>query len=260
MRKTTLRGNTYEEVLAQFHDAFAALARAQGTTADVAGLAHELRAQNVARGRPAGDGADVIMADPPWRYAQEATDAAGNKRAVSAALQGCTPYETMTTAQLCAMDVAALSGAAPTALLMWATAPKLNDALAVMRAWGFTYCTVFLVWVKRNRTNKPILGVGAHTRSNAEFMLVGRRGSIGHLYDQNLRGVTSQILDTNSGRPRHSEKPPEARRLVERLFPDTLRAELFTRHRHSGWTGFGDQAGTLGGNATQPTLAQLWKA
>jgi site-specific DNA-methyltransferase (adenine-specific) len=156
------------------------------------------------------------------------------------------------------MDVSPLCGPGPTALLLWATAPKMADALAVVRAWGFEYCTVWLVWVKRHRSHKPVLGCGSHTRSNAEFLLIGRRGEVGHLYDQALRATTSQVLETTSGQPRHSEKPPEARRLIERLFPDTVRAELFTRHAHRGWAGHGNEAGSRGGTATQPTLEQAW--
>lgn len=34
------------------------------------------------------------------------------------------------------------------ACFMWATMPKLPDALALMKSWGFQYKTVAFVWVK----------------------------------------------------------------------------------------------------------------
>lgn len=33
---------------------------------------------------------------------------------------------------------------------MWATYPRLPDALAVVEAWGFAYKTVGFTWVKTN--------------------------------------------------------------------------------------------------------------
>jgi N6-adenosine-specific RNA methylase IME4 len=252
----TLRGNTFGELFDQFADAFAEHARTKvGTTADVGRLVERVRARNVELGRDPGAGADVIMADPPWRYKQMGTVSKAGKESRPA---GVAPYDTMDVSQLCAMDVKALAGTGSCVLLMWATSVTLLEARAVMRAWGFQYCTVFLVWVKMLKTGKPVFGVGHHTRSNAEFMLIGRRGPIVQLYDHEARCSTSQILETKTGKPKHSEKPQEARRLVEKLFPNTVRAELFTRHANKGWEGFGNQAGALGGSVTQPTLKEAW--
>src|SRR5262249_15454490 len=44
------------------------------------------------------------------------------------------------------------------ALFLWATWPRLPDALDVIEAWGFTFKTVAFVWVKQNAD-----GDGLHT-------------------------------------------------------------------------------------------------
>ena len=54
----------------------------------------------------------------------------------------------------------------------------LQEALDVIKAWGFKYKTVFHVWVKTNKGDGEIAvnGVGWWTRSNAELLLIGTRG------------------------------------------------------------------------------------
>ena len=39
---------------------------------------------------------------------------------------------------------------------MWATFPMLREALDVIEAWGFSYKTVALMWVKQNSTGTGI--------------------------------------------------------------------------------------------------------
>lgn len=37
---------------------------------------------------------------------------------------------------------------------MWATYPKIEDALQLIKAWGFTYKSIAFQWVKLNRGAK----------------------------------------------------------------------------------------------------------
>jgi len=75
----------------------------------------------------------VAYADPPWRY--DGVRAAGD-------------YPTMTLKQIKDLPVNQL--AAETAVLcMWTTSPMLQNALSVVRAWGFDYKTIMHVWTKR---------------------------------------------------------------------------------------------------------------
>ena len=73
---------------------------------------------------------DVIYADPPWKYSNNQTTTA----------RGAKPYSEMDLDDICELPVARLA-ADPCALFMWATYPKLPEALQVMGMWGFHYTT-----------------------------------------------------------------------------------------------------------------------
>ena len=60
---------------------------------------------------------------------------------------------------------------------MWATMPKLEEALSLIKAWGFNYKSAAFVWVKRNKKAPTwFWGMGRYTRSNAELCLLATRG------------------------------------------------------------------------------------
>jgi len=78
----------------------------------------------------------VIYADPPWEYEHTKTD---NRRIEN-------HYPTMPLDAICALPVDSVA-AADCVLFVWATSPKLAEAMRVIDAWGFTYRTS-MVWVK----------------------------------------------------------------------------------------------------------------
>ncbi len=62
-------------------------------------------------------------------------------------------------------------------LFLWATFPNIQEALDVMRAWGFKYKTLGFSWIKTNKKNgKPFFGIGYYTKSNCEVCLIGVKG------------------------------------------------------------------------------------
>lgn len=64
------------------------------------------------------------------------------------------------------------------ALFLWTTSPFLEKSFEVIRAWGFTYRTMAFVWTKVNEDGSPFIGTGYYTRANAEYCLLGVRGSM----------------------------------------------------------------------------------
>lgn len=98
----------------------------------------------------------VVYADPPWRYSFS--------RSKSRQIEN--QYPTMTEAEICALRIPAADDAV---LFLWATAPKLRSALAVMDAWKFEYVTQ-AVW------DKMRVGMGYWFRGQHEILLVGTRG------------------------------------------------------------------------------------
>lgn len=152
----------------------------------------------------------VIYADPPWRYdfSRSASDEVEEH------------YPTMEVSEICALDVPATDNAV---LFLWATAPKLPEAMEVMAAWGFNYKTC-AVWDKQ----RP--GQGYWFRGQHELLLVGTRGDVP---PPDVPARPPSIVSAPRGR--HSEKPAEVRGWIEAMFPSLSRIELFARERVPGW-------------------------
>jgi len=99
-----------------------------------------------------------------------------------------------------------------------------------MEAWGFTY-KAQAVWIK-DRT-----GLGLVFRNRHEVLLYGTRG--------NMPGPQYQPPSVfEYPRGRHSAKPPEVRKAIERMYPDfsaETRLELFARENMKDWTCCGNE-------------------
>lgn len=179
---------------------------------------------------------DVIYADPPWEY--KVWSKKGNGRSAEA------HYNTQSLGYLALIDIASLCNP-DCVLFMWATFPCLPEAFSLGKAWGFKYKTVAFVWVKRNQHNHSLfLGMGYYTRANAEIVLLFTKG-------RSLKRINKdvpQVLIHPKGK--HSQKPPEIRHRIERLFGNRSRLELFARSRngffqdteYEGWDVFGNEA------------------
>jgi len=168
----------------------------------------------------------VIYADPPWRYRSKNHGRGGAED----------HYPTMALDEIKAVRLPAASDCA---LFLWATMPLLPDALAVIKAWEFTYKTVAFCWVKQNMSGLGLFtGLGAWTRANSELCLLATRGRPQRL----SRRVHSVVV---SPRQRHSQKPDEVRRRIVDLMGDVPRLEMFARSRTRGWDVWGNEAAPL---------------
>jgi N6-adenosine-specific RNA methylase IME4 len=166
---------------------------------------------------PTGQRFPIIYADPPYRYE--------NERSISRAPEN--HYPTVPAEEICALPVSDL--ATPDAVLfLWTPAPILLEALDIMRAWGFEYVT-HAVWAKDK------IGLGTYLRHQHELLLIGRRGN--HI----ARGPLSSSV-IHAPRREHSRKPDEAYALIERVYPELPKIELFARGKREGWSAWGNQA------------------
>lgn len=162
----------------------------------------------------------VLLADPPWRFEPWST-ASGMDRAAD------NHYPTMTTEEICQLDVPAAGNAV---LFLWRTAPMLIPALKVMSAWGFEYRTE-IIWAK-NR-----LGTGYWTRNQHEVLMIGVQGSV-PAPSPGLQPSSLQVFDVGA----HSEKPAGFYDIIESMFPTVPRVELFARQARDGWDRWGAEA------------------
>jgi len=164
------------------------------------------------------DAYPVLCADPPWRYDANATpDLRGIEN----------HYPTMTLDDLKRLDVPAADDAV---MFMWATSPKLIEALGLLDAWGFNYRTC-MVWVKDK------IGMGYYARQQHELLLIGRRGelSVPDPEDRPSSVIVAPRLE-------HSAKPTEAYAAIARMYPYLPRIELFARSPRQGWAVWGNEA------------------
>lgn len=175
----------------------------------------------------------VILADPAWYFRNYSADAPGMVHDRS---RGANKhYPTMTTDQICALDVKS-QAADDAVLFLWACWPTLPDALQVIESWGFSYKTVAWVWVKARRSGIGFFtGMGYYTRSNSEPCLLATRGSLAKPAD---RGVQALIYAPVR---EHSRKPDEQYTKIERLYPGMTYLELFARRRRPGWAAWGNE-------------------
>ncbi len=161
----------------------------------------------------------VLYADPPYRF-EPRSRVTGMDRAAD------NHYPTMFLEQIKTLQVPA---AADCVIFLWGTQPMLPEALAVMAAWRFVYKS-HCVWEK-NR-----IGTGYWFRNQHELLLVGTRGNI----PAPAQGTQfPSIIRAPVGR--HSEKPAVFREMIERLFPNLPRIELFARGDVPGWDVWGNE-------------------
>ena len=123
-------------------------------------------------------------------------------------------------------------------LFMWITAPKLNWMNDVLNACGFDYKTN-LIWDKV----KPNMGHYSSVRH--EILIIAGKGNCAPVCD----GKTIQSIDSVQSiekSTRHSEKPTEFIRIIEKLYPTYKKIELFARNKEKrkNWSYWGDEANT----------------
>ena len=166
----------------------------------------------------------IIYADPAWSYDDKSLNRGGAER----------HYRTMPVEDIMQLDIQSISDD-DCILFMWATFPKLQEALDVIKAWGFTYKTNAFTWVKRNKIADSLFwGMGRWTRSNAEICLLAVKGKPTRIG----KGVHS-VIESPIGS--HSAKPEETRDRIIKLMGDLPRIELFSRNNCDGWDVWGNE-------------------
>lgn len=167
----------------------------------------------------------VLEADPPWSFGDSLP---GKSRGASK------NYSVLSVEDICRFQLPELQ---PNAVLfLWRVSAMQEEALRVMRAWGFALKTE-IVWCKLTKNGLPHFGMGHYTRAAHETCLVGVRGRC----LPRVRNVRS-VFSAKTGE--HSEKPAEFYELVEALYPGPY-VRLFARAQRDGWQSYGDEVLSL---------------
>ena len=160
----------------------------------------------------------IVYADPPWSYDNTMPEY------VTAPSDY---YQLMTFDEICGMPINKIIED-NAVLFLWVTSPVLEDSFRVINAWGFKYKAAF-VWDKIKHN------MGHYNSVRHELLLICVRGSCQpdklKLYD------SVQSIE----RMEHSAKPEKFREIIDDIYPEGKRIELFARKRAEGWDAFGNE-------------------
>jgi len=170
---------------------------------------------------------NIIYADPAWQFNNKNTG--GSMKSGSAS-----QYDIMTLEQMKALPIQDIS-ADDCVLVMWWVGSQPQEALDLMRAWGFELKTFTgFIWEKLTRKGLPFFGMGFWTRAGSECALIATRGKPKPA-SHSVRSVRRATVG------KHSEKPAEFRDDIVTLCGDVPRIELFARQRVGGWDAWGNE-------------------
>lgn len=170
---------------------------------------------------------DLILADPPWQQKK-------------AGLRNCRPlqgrsldYKTLdindikrhleTTLQLCGDNVI---------LFLWTIDKYLFEAEAMARELGFKL-HARMIWDKENG-----IAPSFDIRYSHEYLLYMYKGKMQKVSIE-ARGKIRSVFAEKS--TRHSKKPIKSYEIIEELYPDLRKIELYARYTRSGWDCWGNE-------------------
>lgn len=159
---------------------------------------------------------NIILADPAWEYDFSRSDSRriGNQYLPT---------------NLSEMKRLQIPAANDSVLFMWATNPKTREAFELIDAWGFEYKTN-MVWVKDK------IGMGYYARQRHELLLIATKGNL-QLPDEDKR--PDSVIE--SPRTEHSKKPDSVYEIIETMYPEYNKLEMFARDKRLGWESWGDE-------------------
>jgi len=178
----------------------------------------------------------TILADPNWIYSNYGAKKHGAARA---------HYAGSAVEVISAVPVARWARR-DSVLLLWSTLPKVDQAVDVLRAWGFSLVTA-VPWIKTSPNSGEIRrGIGFWFQSAAELLLICRRGKArGPRQTQHERMLGLLVREARvfcAPRGPHSRKPLSLVEWIESRLPGP-RLELWASSRRPGWTSWGERTG-----------------
>lgn len=197
---------------------------------------------------------EIIYSDPAWQYRD--TCDAGKRGAAH-------HYTVSSLSDMMQMPINRIS-ADNCVLFMWHVGPQPQEALDLLKAWGFTLKNFkAFTWIKLNKKfiqsahkafglhaddiklmseeqlteimqKLTFMGMGNWTRANSEDCLVAVKGK-----PKRVSASIKQVIFAPIGD--HSAKPPIVRDKIVDLVGNLPRIELFARDCSPGWDSFGNE-------------------
>lgn len=155
---------------------------------------------------------NIVLVDLPWR----------STRPINKKFDMENHYPTMSLDEIKSLKVPTCKDCV---LFLWVAAPKFQEALEVMKTWGFKYQDSF-TW------DKVLVGKGDWVRDQHELLLLGTKGSpqaptlvLPSIFKEKLTG--------------YNKKPQAVYEIIESMFPDGKYLELFAGNKRDNWVSWG---------------------
>eukprot|EP00448_Togula_jolla_P025321 CAMPEP_0170650018 /NCGR_PEP_ID=MMETSP0224-20130122/45592_1 /TAXON_ID=285029 /ORGANISM="Togula jolla, Strain CCCM 725" /LENGTH=741 /DNA_ID=CAMNT_0010981679 /DNA_START=21 /DNA_END=2242 /DNA_ORIENTATION=- len=159
----------------------------------------------------------VVMADPPWDIHMEL------------------PYGTLTDDEVRNLKIGDIHEDGM--IFLWVTGRAMELARDCFRIWGYKRIEE-IIWVKTNQLQRIIRTgrTGHWINHSKEHCLVGIKGNPRLNRNLDCDVIVSEVRET-------SRKPDEIYNLIERMFPNCMKLELFGRPHnvHENWITLGNQ-------------------
>jgi len=174
---------------------------------------------------------NIIYADPPWSFGSKSYQS-DNRDMID--IQKA-HYSTMTEQEICSLPIKNISND-DCILFMWVTDSHLKEGLKVIESWGFKYKTIGFTWVKHYASGSTCYNFSPYLLKSTEICLIGMKGKLANIKERNdIKGLVADV------RTKHSKKPQEVRRRIEKMCKDLPRIELFAREKVNGWDVWGNE-------------------
>jgi N6-adenosine-specific RNA methylase IME4 len=170
----------------------------------------------------------VLAADPPWKFSDKLPGASRG---------AAKNYRVLTVRDICRLTLPPLADNCW--LFLWRVSSQPEEALQVVRMWGFVP-KAEIVWEKLTKRGKPWFGMGRYVRASHETAIVAVRGRVKPLVRNERSRFEAPVPLLPNGKYDHSAKPEEFYDKIERMAGGPY-VELFARRRRPGWLCLGDQ-------------------
>ena len=172
---------------------------------------------------------DIILTDPAWSQTK------GNKRKCRPNQEKKLDYETLSLDEIKEIHKNILGNMASEKhnVFMWTIDKYLHDTEKMMADLGYTL-HARMIWNKENGVC-PAFTV----RFSHEYLLwFYRKGKI-LMPCEETKGKYTTVFSEKS--TKHSKKPICVYEMLETMFPDSNRLELFAREERTGWRSIGNE-------------------
>jgi N6-adenosine-specific RNA methylase IME4 len=165
---------------------------------------------------------DIIYADPPWKQTK------GGKRGVRKNQGNILDYPTLSLNEIENI----LRRHNGKTLFMWAIDKYLIEAHEMAYRLGYKL-HARIIWDKQNGV-APAFTV----RYSHEYLLWFYKSPMAKISTE-MRGKLTTVMREKA--TRHSKKPECAYRMIEELYPESSKIELFARNLRDGWDSWGNE-------------------